>query len=370
MRACPAVGTDQLSTAAVSLSQERAVHVARELADAVLNAVRRFPNRGAVLWNREPGAKTDEEELQVLAWVPLPWLVREKAVGKKLQAHVLHSPVLSLLHHRKPEVVSILREKGAWWATLATHLRHFLECWSDNLRSLPPMLRERVEVPCSLQKRGVVEKLLREGYACPCQVEVSLPIYPDGITYDDSGPAEALTKSILGSLKGRALPVYTLGADLGVHAAMRRCRAAGELGLLRWVQAQPCFDVCMDAAGKWSVAAANHVTSSSRKLPEELVNGGDPAANSGCGSGAPSSDDDGVGTYGSIASLKILRKSSGVIAVYKPAGCSTERALAQLRSQMADAGDCEPIISVSRLDRDTSGVLIAALGQGPSFSLR
>jgi len=64
--------------------------------------------------------------------------------------------------------------------------------------------------------------------------------------------------------------------------------------------------------------------------------------------------------------LQVLGVGRGVIAVAKLPGVSTEDVLDQLRRQLRAAGHPGDLTVVSRLDKETSGVLTAALGPGTS----
>lgn len=58
--------------------------------------------------------------------------------------------------------------------------------------------------------------------------------------------------------------------------------------------------------------------------------------------------------------MDIICEGSGVVAIAKPPGVTTEALLERLQALYDCAGQERRVISVSRLDRDTSGVLVAA----------
>lgn len=60
--------------------------------------------------------------------------------------------------------------------------------------------------------------------------------------------------------------------------------------------------------------------------------------------------------------LHVLTLGSGAIAVSKPPNITTETVIEQLRLQLADSGHATSLTRVSRLDQQTSGVLVLALG--------
>lgn len=331
-----------------TLSHQRATCVVRELADAVVAAVRRFPERGAAQWGRR-------ENLQ--EWVPLAWLMREKTVGKRLQAHVLHSPRLEFLHHQNSVVRSILGEKGALWATQAAHLREVIKEWLGQEMS-PLLVRERQEVPCSLEGRGVAAQLSAEGYECPCRIEVA---YAGELPDDGGKAADMLLRRIHSMLTGRGAPVHAVGLDMTVQAAFRRCAAARDLGLLRWLQDQPCFEVTANHSGSgWWVVSKGHQPSPS-VVKDRTCKDEDTDSSS-----ADGKDEHALLPFPEATQtlVEIIGKAAGVIAVRKLPGVTTECVLAQLRVQLAADGQNSAVTSVSRLDAPTSGVLIAALG-GP-----
>eukprot|EP00927_Polykrikos_kofoidii_P015641 TRINITY_DN16978_c0_g1_i1.p1 TRINITY_DN16978_c0_g1~~TRINITY_DN16978_c0_g1_i1.p1 ORF type:complete len:696 (-),score=82.18 TRINITY_DN16978_c0_g1_i1:89-2176(-) len=341
-------------------AQERSVAAARELADALVSAARRFPQRGAPVWGEtsiigSPPGLTEEGSGNetIVSWVPLPWLVREKTVGKRLQSHVLHSPELDLLHHQNPAIVALLGTKGALWATHAAHLRAFLEAWPQSCSGITaPLVRQRSEVPCAVERRGIAGELHTHGFDCPCRVEISCLPEVD----DDAKAAAALRNRVIAVLKGRPMQVHLLGQDTSIHSTFRRCSAAQQVGLLRWLQLEPSLEVVENPPGRWCVSShcrpgkgSRSITHRSRK--EVIV---------------ASSSDETVTTNSKLiidAPLRSIGRGVGVIAVDKPPGITTERTLALLRCQLyKDEADAAPsVTSVSRLDQDTSGVLVAAL---------
>ncbi|CAK9048940.1 Uncharacterized RNA pseudouridine synthase YlyB (RNA pseudouridylate synthase) (RNA-uridine isomerase), partial [Durusdinium trenchii] len=64
------------------------------------------------------------------------------------------------------------------------------------------------------------------------------------------------------------------------------------------------------------------------------------------------------GPLGALEGVEVLASAPGLIAVFKPSGVSTEEILGPL-----------PVAAVSRLDKPTSGVLVAALGDESAFHL-
>lgn len=190
--------------------------------------------------------------------------------------------------------------------------------------------------------------------ACPCRLKVRLLSSLASAEEDDDREAvlQLVAKTVASSARGSTrVPISRLGRDPTLHRAL-----AGR-PLLRFIEAD-----CDARAAK--------------ALPPRLKVEG---AHSGfftvalCGDWGPevlgtmSLDAEPVSTKiqrprnDKTLPLHMLCEASGVVALLKPAGCTTEALLAQLQVQYDNSGTSgRRVISVSRLDKDTSGVLVAA----------
>ncbi|CAK0894183.1 unnamed protein product [Prorocentrum cordatum] len=359
---------------AVDDAQPHVVCARRLLAESVWAALIKHGSRscpgladGAA---REPGP------------TPLPWLVRDKAVRQRLQGLLVVRPSLPLLHHRDAALVAELGRSGAWWATLAAHLEAFLAEWPVDQATLPaPELVEEPHLPCMVEAGTSAGRLRELGYRCPCRVHVAVrakPAAPGAGTGADSGHADKeLAARLLLLLDGSSAPLDRVGKDPRVQRLLRQSRWAGDCrGLLAWLRERPeLFCLSPAATGQLLVApaGAGHATGPRRgaaaprrkpaRRPQAADGGSDSEGLPSCSASGWSGDP----SRQCLGPVVVLGEAPGVIAVLKEAGVTTEQLLARLRAQLLDAGADGEVASVSRLDRMTSGVLVAARGGATAF---
>lgn len=187
--------------------------------------------------------------------------------------------------------------------------------------------------------------------ACPCRLRVSL-LAPLGRAEDD-GDNDAIidlvAKTVRSSMRGGArVPISRLGRDPALHRALAGrpllrlieidCDARAANGLPARLKVEGAH------SGFFTVALGDGWKPDFSLSPSVVVPAGAPRRQI-----LPGHD-----------KLVVLCEGDGVVALLKPAGWTTESLLAQLQASYDDGPSGRRVISVSRLDKDTSGVLVAA----------